>query len=383
MRNWVESLPPKSAAGAAVALLIALVGACSQYEPFDSAAHLRQLYARQLGETQAGEVAIPWELSHEIVDQIIGRLSPTGNERDRTRAILDFVFSTGGLDLRYALSPTRSAIETYYAREGNCLSFVNLFVGIGRMLRLNPGYVEVRDHQRWSYRDGVVLSQGHIVAGMEVDGQLSTFDFLPYRPKSYRDFRPIDDLTATAHFYNNLGAESLLSGDFERAETLLTRAVGLAPDFDKAVNNLGVLHLRQGRIDAAVELYDRGLARDPQNVAMLTNKARALQLMGNKQEGMELLATIEETRQTSVYFFIYRAEMAMAEGDPTTALKELRKALRRDSEVPEVHVGLAKVYLALGELDKARHHLERALKLDATHRDARALAAMLARARSD
>ncbi len=59
------------------------------------------------------------------------------------------------------------------------------------------------------------------------------------------------------------------------------------------------------------------------------------------------------------------------------ALEFMREALRRDSEVPEVHVGLVKVYLALGEMGKARHHLERALRLDATNQEARRFAVML------
>ena len=56
----------------------------------------------------------------------------------------------------------------------------------------------------------------------------------------------------------------------------------------------------------------------------------------------------------------------------------MRQALRRESELPEVHVGLAKVFLAAGDLESARHHIDRALKLDATHTEARRFAALLA-----
>ena len=63
----------------------------------------------------------------------------------------------------------------------------------------------------------MVVSQGHIVAGMYLDGVLRTFDFLPYRQKAYKDFKPIDDLTAAAHYYNNLGAEALLGRRPRRA----------------------------------------------------------------------------------------------------------------------------------------------------------------------
>ena len=51
---------------------------------------------------------------------------------------------------------------------------------------LNPFYVEVTDYQKWNHREGMVVSQGHIVAGMYLDGELKTYDFLPYRPKAYR-----------------------------------------------------------------------------------------------------------------------------------------------------------------------------------------------------
>ena len=64
-------------------------------------------------------------------------------------------------------------------------------------------------------------------------------------------------------------------------------------------------------------------------------------------------------------------------GDVKRALDYMRDALRADSETPEVHVGLAKVYLALGQIDKARHHVQRTLRLDATHEEGRRYAAMI------
>lgn len=355
--------------------ILAVTLACSQYEPFDSEEHLRGEVEARLGASVAEEVEVPWQLNEEVMAVIEERLDPGGSERARTNRILDFVF--GWLDLEYELTPTRNAVETFEARAGNCLSFVNLFVGVAREQRLAPFYVEVIDHQRWNYQNGVVVSQGHIVAGMRIDGELSTFDFLPYRPKSYRDFNPIDDVVATAHYYNNLGAEALMAGDLEKAQEWLNIAVELAPDFDKAVNNMGVLLLRQGEAEKALELYERALELDPKNVALLSNSARALQHLGRLKEASEALASIEETNQMSPYFYVYRGELALAEGDTARALDYMRKALSRDSEVPEVHVGLVKVYLARGDLDRAQHHVQRALKLDATHREARRYAVML------
>lgn len=364
----------------AVPLLLGALS-CSQYESFDSETRLVETYAEALPPELAADVRPPFELDvalEEAVEQVVG---PSGSERARSERIVDFVF--GRLDLRYSLVPTRNASQTYASREGNCLSFVNLFVGIGRHLRLNPFYVEVKDYQRWNYRDGVVLSRGHIVAGLNLDGELSTFDFLPYRPKAYRDFAPIDDAMATAHYYNNLAAEALMRNDLAAARRNLTIALGIAPDFDKAMNNMGVVHLRQGEAVEALALYERALVLHPDSVPILNNLVRSNQQLGRDEEAALLLERLADVNQTNPFFYIYRGEVAMATGHLDEALRNMRRALRTDSEVPEVHLGLARVYLARGELQKARHHVERALKLDATHVEARKMAAMLSPPNAD
>lgn len=344
---------------------------------FDSDDYLRGQYAERLGPEVAATLPIPFEVDERIVALAEGRVNRGASERVRTEQITDFIF--GYLDLEYRLEPTRSALETFRDRAGNCLSFVNLFVGLAREYRLSPFYVEVEDYQRWNYSEGMVVSHGHIVAGMRVDGHLETFDFLPYRRKSYRDFNPIDDLKASAHYYNNLAAEALMRGDLDGAERLAEIAVGLAPWFEKAVNNLGVVLLRRGEPERALELLARALEDKPRNVPLLTNAARAYQETGRIEQANELLTRLEGLQETNPFFFVYRGEVALAQNDLPGALEYMRKAFRQDSENPQVHVGLVKVYLAMGERDKALHHVERALRLDATHEEARRYAAMLTR----
>jgi Flp pilus assembly protein TadD len=349
--------------------------ACSQYRPFDSEGAVRSKAAERLSSSQSANIRVPFALSEPILE-VLRESRPNPNELRRVEWVLDFIF--GRLNLRYSLLPTRDAVGTYAAQEGNCLSFVNLFVGIARQRRLNPFYVEVADYQKWSYRDGSVLSQGHIVAGMYVKNELKTYDFLPYRPKSYRSFNPIDDLQATAHFYNNLGAEALLEGNLDRAEEHLRLANQIAPDFVKAVNNLGVLLARRHRTDEAAALYQEGLALAPDDVALLSNLAALYQRAGRAEEAAALLSRMESVHNTNPFFFLYQAEVALANGQNGRAGDLLVEALRLDSEAPEIHLGLVKLYLALGDLERARHHLGRTLKLDATNREALRYAALLA-----
>lgn len=351
--------------------------ACAKYVAFDSSHYLREQFARQVGVERAAAIGVPFELDGEVEEYVEKRLKPAGTEIRRAADITDFVFYD--LDLEYALRPTRDAVGTFRAREGNCLSFVNLFVGIARANRLNAFYVEVVDAQRWSYSQGTVLSQGHIVAGMNVDGQLRTYDFLPYQAKSYRDFAPIDDVTATAHFYNNLGAEALLEGDLEGAIRQVQLAAEIAPGFYKALNNLGVCRLRGGDAAGAEAAYRRGLDVEPDDPALLMNLLRLYQQTGRKQEIGPLLEQLDRLRVSNPFFYLFRGQEALAQGDTRKALEYMAEALRRESELPEVHIGLAQVYVATGDLDRARHHLGRALKLDGTHAEARRLLAMVGR----
>jgi len=347
---------------------------CSEYKPIDTAGYLREQYAKEVGQQEAAKVEVPFEINDEIRGAL-QQLPPLASELRRINQVNDFIFD--GLHLEYSLTPTRNAVETFRSRAGNCLSFVNLFVGVARQVGLTPSYVEVTDLQKWNHREGMVVSQGHIVAGMYLDGVLRTFDFLPYRQKAYKEFNPIDDLTAAAHYYNNLGAEALLGGDLVRARELITTATRIAPRFDKAINNLGVVQARAGEPGKALETYQRGLTISPDNPTILVNMARALQQLGRGKDADDMLARVESENTTNPFFFIYEGEIALGRGEPQKALDYMVRALRLDSELPEVHLGFVKVYFALGDLEKARHYLGRALKLDATNQDALQYARLL------
>lgn len=359
----------------ALALVAATLPACAEYETFSTPEYVRDQLAARIGDAEARELALPFELEPRILASVGPRLDPRGSERRRASAITDFVF--GSLDLQYRLFPTRDATGTFTTRQGNCLSFTNLFIGLARAQRLNAFYVEVEDAQRWSYEAGAVVSQGHIVAGVYLDGQLATFDFLPYRRKAYRDFHPIDDIEATAHYYNNLGAEALLAGDTARAATQVSLAAAVAPEFTPALNNLGVIRARQGDRDGAIAAYEAGLAVDPENIPILTNLVRLYQQGGETERADEILERLDTIMVGNPFLYIYRAETALAAGDGRQALEHLADALRRAPELPEVHVALVKAFLAVGNVDRARHHLGRALRLDATHPEAVRLARLL------
>ena len=168
--------------------------------------------------------------------------------------------------------------------------------------------------------------------------------------------------------------------DLQTAERWLDIAVRLAPDFDKAINNHGLVLLRTGRVDDAIEVYEQGLELHPENVPLLTNLVRAYQIEGSHDRAAELLDALEGMNRASPFFYVYRGDRPRSRPETRpTALDYMRRALAADPELPEVHVGLVRVYLATGQMREAKHHVERALRLDATHDEARKYAAMIER----
>ena len=113
----------------------------------------------------------------------------------------------------------------------------------------------------------------------------------------------------------------------------------------------------------------------------MSNLARAYQQEGRTEEAIALFDQLEKVNKTNPFFLVYRGELALAADDMDGALDYMRRAFRADSDLPEVHVGLVKVYLALGRRDEAIHHVGRALTLDPSHTEARRYEALLRRGR--
>ena len=117
--------------------------------------------------------------------------------------------------------------------------------------------------------------------------------------------------------------------DVARAEALYREALQRDPAYCDAMDNLGLLLRRQGRVDEAIEWYRRSLAVQPRNRVARINLATALSLQGK----------------------------------PDEALREQMTVLEQDPDDAEAHYGIGLTYLAKQEPGKALEHLERAEKL--------------------
>ncbi len=303
------------------------------------------------------------ELSPEMAKFLVHRVSPRQSPEAQVYALVDAVFGKKGLDITYESTATRTAVETFKERDGNCLSFTILFVAMARHLGLDAYFEEVDEVISWDRRGEVVVRNLHMVVEVEYDNGYQLVDFLPEAEKRYRSVKRISDMRALAHYHNNLGVDALASGDVDQALRYFSDSLVADRKFGYAWTNLGVAQRRAGDFEAAEQSHLRALEIDRNEPAALANLASLYLAQGFADKAAPLQRQVDNHLDRNP-FHHYRQGVASArDGDFRTAIRELREAARRMPGEAEFHAALGDALARSGETEKARKSLEKALDL--------------------
>jgi tetratricopeptide (TPR) repeat protein len=173
-----------------------------------------------------------------------------------------------------------------------------------------------------------------------------------------------DDVDVSFQLGRNLSA----LGRFAEAEPRLTVAAERRGDAD-AWAELGLLHRRSGRMEAAAEAFRRALARDPGHVPSLLNLGQLMVRAGDPELGNELLARHRERARVADLVdhferssrlagataanFAALAEAQLGAGDRDGARASYLESLSLDGDFPPAALGLATLLLESGEVAQA------------------------------
>ena len=154
----------------------------------------------------------PLRLNTKVTRFLVNHVKPNLDREARMQSLIDAIFDPKALGIRYGNERTKTAIETFETRNGNCLSFTVLFVAMARHVGLRAYFQDVAEVTSWDRRGELVVTHQHMFAEVELDNGIVQVDFLPGTHKRYRKIHRIKDQRALAHFYNNLGVEYMLFG---------------------------------------------------------------------------------------------------------------------------------------------------------------------------
>lgn len=299
-----------------------------------------------------------------------------GNDLARLRQLQASLFDDTAFPFHYAGRETLTAAEAFFRREGNCLSFTNLFVAMARSLDLPVTTALVR-RSRASEREGdLIVVNNHVVATVDWNTRAEFFDFDRRRHEPPTQFKPLDDMWITALFLNNKGADELRAGHPDIAIRHFEDAVKLAPEFAAAWGNVGVARRRLGDIDGALSAYQKALAIEADNPTILNNLSSLYRALGRHQEADHALIAAN-LALASPHVLIVRGDLELTQGRLKSAEKLYRRARRLGPELADPLIALARFELGRKQPRRALKYLEQALAVEPANRDARELLARI------
>jgi predicted O-linked N-acetylglucosamine transferase (SPINDLY family) len=169
-----------------------------------------------------------------------------------------------------------------------------------------------------------------------------------------------------AAYQANLAHALLLQGDVEAAGDGFRRALGLAPDEPRVLNNLGTACQRSGRPGEAARWYRRSLAALPGEGETLANLGAALEEAGALDDALAAFAGAIAGAPDQALAQFNRAVLLQKIGDVAGAAAGYRRALAIRPDFVEAHSNLLVALVYDPEADDVRRYAE-ARRWEALH----------------
>ncbi len=312
-------------------------------------------------------------LSEGMREFLDGELALALRKHGRNMGLYEAMRSS--LRIEYDSVITRNAAQTFAARSGNCLSLVILMSAFARELKIPVEYQSVYGYEGWSRSGDVAFHITHVNLvlgepyGIDVVNREPrlTVDFLPPSSAAALNARSITEATVVAMYLNNRAAETMAGGDPNGGYWWAREAIRTDPGYLNTYNTLGVIYLRHGNLPEAEHALRYIVEREPENTDALSNLARVLAGQGRTAEAQQVKARLASIAPYPPFYFFDQGLAALVSGDYRKALTLLERELVRMPYNDELHFALAMTHLHLGEVRRARKHMNLALENSTTH----------------
>jgi tetratricopeptide (TPR) repeat protein len=260
------------------------------------------------------------------------------------------------------LGGTFTAAEAFRERRGNCVSFTNLFIAMGRSLGISLNASLVKRRPESEKHGELVVVYSHMVAVRPRGRVAQVYDFWGQGADPSAELAPLSDVDVAGIGFGNAGVGKLEHGDVVGAAADFETAVRLAPALPGLWANLGLARWRSGDEEGALGAYAQGLAIDAGSAPVLQNLALLFSETGREPEARAALAAAN-SGETTPYSLLARANLEMAAGHVDEALRLYNRVRRMAPRLAEGWAGIAKAEYALGHLDRAKKAALRARRL--------------------
>jgi tetratricopeptide (TPR) repeat protein len=265
------------------------------------------------------------------------------------------------LNLHYSNLKTYTAAETFAAREGNCLSFTNLFIALAREAGVIASYQEVEVPPSWSAVGDTHYFNLHINVLVELPRKQQIVDFDVQNRSDQFLGKPVGDNVAEAQYHNNMAVYFLGQGDLQRAFLHSRRAIEMRPDAGYFWANLGTILRRADDLDNAERAYlvAIDLSNEP---SALSNLARLYTQRGQPQLAAVYAERAESFRAQNPYYLYELAERAYLAGDYEETHRLLVSAIKKRRDEHEFYRLQGLAWAQRGDAEAAEKSFARAAR---------------------
>jgi Flp pilus assembly protein TadD len=310
----------------------------------------------------------PLYISDEVKAYVDAYIKPRDGEETRVDKLQDLLYTQDFLHIQYSDKKTHTAMEAFYAREGNCLGVMNLYIAMARYVGLDANFQTVDVQPSWDRRGDLLVLSQHINASGRISARRTyVVDFTPEISLQQLTSDIVSDTEARALYFNNLGVEELIDGNYDAALVYFKNALFLNENSTIAWNNIASNYNHLGNIELAEYAYRMAFSLDDNNATAINNLAKHYRRNGNLRLAREYEAAIERFNDRNPYFHFAQGSLAFEEGDFEEARRFFRRAVRLKEEEPDFYYALSRAHLSLGDVPEARRWAEAADNLVATY----------------
>ncbi len=296
-----------------------------------------------------------------LLDERVAIYDGQANQLERLHSLL---FDPGNLHIQYDAYSNKTAKETFYSTQGNCISLANLFIAAARYVGLDAHYQVVEIAREWRPQGEFFEVPGHInvVVNLPYKEAVVEFNGTYYEQAHTRKYtqQVISDERAKAEFYNNLGVEKLNIKSLDIAIAYFEKSLSFDKQVDFTWSNLGVAYKHQGKFKKAEKSYLKALKINPKNNSIIRNLFILYKSVGNERLVKRYEKKAEKYARKNPYHLEKLAKQAIAKGEYKKAEKLVKKAIRIHNTEPDFFHTLATSYFYTNERSRSREALEQA-----------------------
>ncbi len=294
----------------------------------------------------------------QFLDQNIDR---SVDSLEQLRTLVRKVFQQNALNFTY-VPETRTAIETFSKRGGNCVSFTFLFLAMARQLGLDARFREVDIVPTWSQVGNIISVSGHVNAAVFIGGQAYLVDLFPRVDRIDIQGRIVTDGRAVAHFFNNKGVDQLTGGQTDAAILFFQKALESDPTTPFVWANLGVAHAFRGELEEAEKSYSKALQLNPAEMVAMSNLVIVYERMGRSKEARTYETKVRKFNMKNPYYHFNLGLQDYQAGAYKQSIEHFKAALKLKHVEHNFYLALAKSYMKLGDTNKVSDCLKQAAK---------------------